>query len=212
MFDASALGTVAVEPGARRRNPGPRRASPLEDSRAQSPRRAPWLPEPADMVQTAEGQSRPAARPLGHDGALVRSTPTPGLPCLSRPRVRPRRQPHEGSMSEIDLVKRHPRPAPQRSSTGRPQRRERIEWKSVGLVGARGVDSAEPTSSPSSQSACDGGATARTTRPSIPRAQVSAPRRRRSSSRRRRLLGRPSPRTSSIAGPASGTTGGLWST
>jgi hypothetical protein len=44
------------------------------------------------------------------------------------------------------------------------------------------------------------------------RAQASAPLRRRSNARRRRLLGRPSPRTSIIAGPASGTTGELWST
>ena len=36
-------------------------------------------------------------------------------------------------------------------------------------------------------------------------------RRRHSSSRRRRLLGRPSPRMRMISGPASGTTGGLWS-
>ena len=44
------------------------------------------------------------------------------------------------------------------------------------------------------------------------RAQPSAPLRRRSNSRRRRLLGRPCPRTRIVAGPASGTTGGLWST
>jgi len=33
-----------------------------------------------------------AARPLGNDGARIRSTPAPGPPGLLRPRVRPRRQ------------------------------------------------------------------------------------------------------------------------
>ena len=49
------------------------------------------------------GQVATAARrrhPWGHDGALARSTPTPGSPR----RVRPRRQPRSGSMSGVDLV------------------------------------------------------------------------------------------------------------
>ena len=48
--------------------------------------------------------------------------------------------------------------------------------------------------------------------PVAPQAQASARLRRRSSSRRNLLLGRPSPRTSVIPGPATGMTGGLWST
>ena len=61
----------------------------------------------ARLVEPAEhgpiGQLEPGAsrrHPCGHDGALVRSTSTPGSPH----RVRPRRQPLGGSMSGVELV------------------------------------------------------------------------------------------------------------
>ena len=47
----------------------------------------------------------PPPAPLRHDGALVRSTPTPGSPH----RVRPRRQPRGGPMSGVELVAGVPR-------------------------------------------------------------------------------------------------------
>jgi len=103
------------------------------------------------------GQVETAARrphPWGHDGALVRSTPAPGLPCLSRPRgtsvpSTPRRHDERGrARPRFPLGRRHrrrPRPlgAPAaRRRLGRPtapgrQPGSRSSLPDVALGGSR---------------------------------------------------------------------------
>ena len=138
------------------------------------------------------------------------------------------------STFSIGPASNHPLPGGPRHSAAQADRRSaghsnmsRAPLGARNVVGASGVGSAEPTSSPhvghrarrggsangAKRQGSDGpGGRARRADTTPMSAQASAARRKRSSSRRRRLLGRPSPRLGMIAGPASGTTGGLWST
>ena len=65
-----------------------------------SPRRVSTEGTPRAWPNRPSRNRGPPPAPLGHDGALVRSTSTPGSPH----RVRPRRQPRGRPMSEVDLI------------------------------------------------------------------------------------------------------------